>query len=105
MHTVEEVTNASAFAAQLEGRGTGSFRAITVGVSIRLPVNQVAAIDALAAQAKCSRTYALSMLVDIGLDALKLELDAKTQREVRKLQAARVRELMDGKEASEGEDA
>lgn len=104
MHQVEEVTNASAFAAQLEGRGSGSFRAISVGISLRLPIDQVAAVDALAAQAKCSRTYALSQLLEIGLDGLRLELDAKTQKEVRKLQAARMRELMDSREATDAEE-
>ena len=104
MNQVEEVTNAAAFAAQLEGRGAGSFRAITVGVSLRLPVDQVAAVDALAAQAKCSRTFALSQLLEIGLDGLRHELDAKTQKEVRKLQAARMREFMESREATESEE-
>jgi len=104
MNQVEEVTNAAAFAAQLEGRGTGSFRAITVGISLRLPVDQVSAIDALATQAKCSRTFALSQLLEIGLDGLRHELDSKTKKEVGKLQAARMRELLDGRETAESEE-
>lgn len=104
MNQVEEVTNASAFAAQLEGRGTGSFRAITHALTIRLPIDQVAAVDALAAQANCSRTYAISTLIEIGLDGLRLELDQKTQKEVRKVQAQRMRELLDSKDVSESEE-
>lgn len=104
MHRVEEVTNAAAFAAQLEGRGSGSFRSLSVALTVRLPVDQVAALDALAAQAKCSRTFALSTLVEIGLDGLRHELDPKTSKEIRKVQAARMRELLDSKEAAEGEE-
>lgn len=104
MHHVEEVTNASAFAAQLEGRGTGSFRAITHPVMVRLPVDQLAAIDALASHGRCSRTFAVSTLIEIGLDGLSHELDQKVQKEIRKTQAARLRELLDSKETADGEE-
>jgi len=104
MHQVEEVTNAAAWAAQLEGRGSGSFRAITVSVTGRLPIDQVAALDAMAAQAGTSRTYALSQVLAVGFEALDRELDSPTIKALRKAQAARMRELIDSREATESED-
>lgn len=94
MHQVEEVTNAAAWAAQLEGRGTGSFRALTVSVTARLPIDQVAAVDGMAKHAGTSRTYALSQVLAAGFEALDRELDAGTRTALRKLQAKRMKELV-----------
>ena len=95
MHQVEEVTNAAAWAAQLEGRGVGSFRSVTVSVTARLPVDQVAALDAMAMHAGTSRTFALSQVLAAGFDALDRELEDKaTITALRKAQAKRMRELL-----------
>lgn len=105
MAHAEEITNAAAWAAQLEGRGTGSFHAVVVSVTARLPVYQVAILDAMARQAGTSRTYALSQLLAAGIDATTKEIeDTKTRTAIRKAQGARLAELLADSDVQEGEE-
>lgn len=103
MQEVEPTTQVATFAAILEGRGAGSFRAMTMSVTARLPVDQVAALDAMAAQAGQSRTFVLSSLLEVAMEALRGEVDKKTAAAIRKAQGRRIAELIG--EATEGEDA
>lgn len=104
MMQVEEVTNVAAFAAQLEGRGTGSFRAMTQQASFRLPLDQLAALDAMAEQAGKSRTYVVSQLIEIGIEALRCELDKKVAGSIRKAQSAKLSALLAAHDGEEGEE-
>jgi predicted transcriptional regulator len=95
MMEVEKVSYASAFAAELEGKGVGTFRANLVPVSFRLSVDQVAAVDAFAEVAGKSRTYVFSQLLEVALERLREEVDKGTQQKIRKAQAAKVRALLE----------
>lgn len=94
MNQVEELTQAAAFAAELEGRGAGALRAIVVPITFRLPVDQIAAINALAEHSGKSRVYTVSNLLAIALETLRGEVDKPTQTAIRKLQAKHVAELL-----------
>lgn len=103
MQQDEPTSQVAAFAAVLEGRGAGSWRGMTVQIGARLPVDQVAALDAMAAQSGQSRTFVLSSLLEVALEALRGEVDKKTAAAIRKAQGKRIAELLG--EATEGEDA
>lgn len=93
MQDVEPITYAAAFASEMEGRGAGSYRAVVAPVTYRLPIDQLAAIAALAEHSGRSRVYCVSNLISIGLEALRGELDKSTQQVIRKLQAKHMQEL------------
>ena len=71
----DEVTQADHVAGIISGTGKNSLRASAYAVSYRVPMNLLAAVDAMAAESKKSRNAMLNLLVEVGIDEVREKLD------------------------------
>lgn len=79
-----EITRAEQTAAILEGRGESSFMGATTVISVRLPVIQEAEIQAFAKKANKTRNAMISILLDVGMEAVRSHLSEETAEEIRR---------------------
>jgi len=75
MSEVEEVTNTQHVAAMVSGHATGSSIALVKTISYRLPISLLGPVDAMANKAKKSRNAMLNLLLQVGIDEVRRQLD------------------------------
>ena len=96
-----EINLAEHVAGVIANTGTNSVKATARAISYRVPVSDLAEIDAMAAEAGKSRNAMINMLVHVGLYAVRRELPAKVAKSVRKREAECIAALLEGSEQVE----
>jgi hypothetical protein len=96
-----EINLAEHVAGVIANTGTNSIKAAARAISYRIPVVDLAEVDAMAAEAGKSRNAMLNMFVSVGLDAVRRQLPSKVARSVRKRESECIAALLDGAEQVE----
>lgn len=78
----EVVREAEHVAALIEGNADTSFMGVTKVISARLPMPQVAEIEAIAEKSGKTRNAMLSMLLAVGIEEVRAGLKTKTLKEI-----------------------
>lgn len=89
MKQFEEPNKAEFLAALLMGKAKSEGRAALVPLSVRIPVWQLAQLDAMASKSGKSRNSMVALLFSAGFDAVLSHLDQKTIDELGRLEASR----------------
>lgn len=82
-----EHTEAQCVAALLNGTATSSGKAVLVPMSTRIPVHQVAQLEAMASKAGKTRNAMVALVLDAGLEAIRQHLDSATTKELKQLES------------------
>jgi predicted DNA-binding protein len=73
-HTQIEVTNAQQVASLVSGTGSSTEFSASKSVAYRIPVHLCAVVDSMAAKAGKSRNAMLNLLVQVGIDSVRSQL-------------------------------
>ena len=75
MRINEEVSQAEHIAGILSGTNSTTSTAVVRAVAYRAPIHILAVVDAMAQQAKKSRTSMINMLLQVGIDEVREKLE------------------------------
>lgn len=78
----EVIREADHVAALIEGNADTNFMGVTKVLSARLPMVQVAEIEAIAEKSGKTRNAMLSMLLAVGIEEVRASLKTKTLKEI-----------------------
>lgn len=91
-----EYTDAHLVAGLLNGTATSSGKSVLVPMSTRIPIHQVAQLEAMAVKAGKTRNAMVALVLDAGLAAIREHLDAATTKELKRLEADAMRDISKG---------
>lgn len=97
-----EVTHAHGVALLLMGRGKSEGRAALGPLSARIPIWQLAQLDAMGAKAGKSRNAMVALVLQAGIAAIRSHLDETTSEELDELESEASAKL-NGVETESGE--
>lgn len=78
MSLIPDPSAAEMLAATFDGRGTISGQAVARGVSVRVPIYLLIAVDAFALHSGLTRTQVLNRFLEVGLAETRAHLSAET---------------------------
>ena len=78
----EVIREAEHVAALIEGTASTTFNGLTKVISVRLPLHQIAELEAFAAKSGRSRNAMVALLLDVAFEEVSAGLKAKTRKEI-----------------------
>jgi hypothetical protein len=97
----EVPTSAEHLASVIQGAASGSYSAVTKSLTARLPIVQIAMLDAMATASKKSRTFILSELLEVGAEHVMGHMSKAALKKIRQEQGRRAKEMLADADATE----
>jgi hypothetical protein len=95
MNEIEVPTNTQHVAAMVSGHASSRSQSVSKTISYRAPVFLIGAIDAMAQKSGKSRNAMMGLLLQVGIDEVRRELDPEVAQSLRVSEAKVMLDLLE----------